>query len=144
MKSFSFSLARVLHIRETQLKTEEGKLEVLLSGRKRIENEIEKLRESARQARQTLSGQPSLTSVELMALQSFEKYSEREETACRARISSHTLLIEKQMTVVVESRRNVRLLEKLRDRQFAAWRTEEGKELAALAEDFSAAQWARR
>ena len=143
MKAFQFRLKRVLELREMQLRTEEAKLDQLYAARRRMEAEMQLMEESLKKARTELSRQATLRSADLLALEFYDRHVVSERKHWEARLVAHDRIIEQQQAAVVEARRQVRLLEKLRERRQAEWQAGQDKELEELAAEFAAAQWGR-
>jgi flagellar export protein FliJ len=143
MKAFQFRLKRVLELREMQLKNEEAKLEQLWSARRRMEAEMQAMEESLKKARTELSKQATLRSSDLLTLELYDRHIVSERKHWEARLVAQDQAIERQQAVVVEARRLVRLLEKLRERRQAEWQAGQEKELEELATEFATAQWGR-
>lgn len=143
MKIFQFRLARVLHIRMTQERTEQQKLDQLQTAYRRIEAEIEALQQSVTRAQQTLLGSPSLSAAELIQWKAYERGSQVVHQELTKKLEAQAKLVSAQSEIVVVARRNVKLLEKLQEKQRADWSEAAERELEALAEDFAAAQWSR-
>ena len=143
MKPFQFRLARVLHLREGQLKTEEAKLEQLLLERARMESERDALEASLERARASVKSQQFVNPADLVTLQLYDARVQRERKQWATRLTAHNNKVEAQKASVIEARGRVRLLEKLREKRETEWRSENDRALEELAADFSAAQWLR-
>ena len=143
MKTFTFSLERVLRWRNTTLKAEEGRLEQIRFSREQTRTANASLALSFSTAGQSVSGNPLLTGSDLYALNSYAARLSREIICGNQRMASLSEAIAKQMLVVSACDRNVRLLERLRERRKAEWQTEMNRELATESGDFSAGQWLR-
>lgn len=143
MKAFQFRLASVVRIREMQLRTEESKLEQLFSQKTRIESDLENLQKSLAQSWSISKTRPTLLSSDLSAMNALEEQSKRDGARFRARLAAQEELISKQQAVVVEIRRNLRLLEKLKLKRQSEWQIEVDRELAALVNDTVNARWSR-
>jgi flagellar biosynthesis chaperone FliJ len=143
MKAFRFRLQRVLELRETQLKTEESKLRLLLRQREEKQNEQKNRQDALVQAYATNHGLPHLGSAELVALGHFSRRIERECQELTAAIEADGKRIDQQSAVVVQARSRVRLLEKLKEQRRAEWKAESDHELEELAGEFSNARWLR-
>ncbi len=144
MKAFQFRLASVFRIREMQLRTEESKLEQLFSQKARIESDLDNLRHSLSQSWNASKTLPTLLSSDLSALKALEDHAKREGARLRTRLAAQEELISKQHSVVVEIRRNLRLLEKLKLKRQSEWQVEADRELAAFIDDAINARWSRR
>jgi hypothetical protein len=144
LKSFQFRLASVVRIRELQRRTEESKLEALLAQRARIESEMDEQQKSLDRSWISTKSQPTLFSADLAAMQSVEQQVKKDRAAFRNRLVAQDELILKQRAAVVEVRRKLRLLEKLRVKRHDEWEVEADRELAALVDDTTGARWMRR
>lgn len=143
MTAFKFRLQRVLHLKESQLKTEEFKLEALLQQRARMQADIEAAEQKVQNERLSIESATYSTSAQWLAFEQFKRRAEVERQNALRALAEHDQLIEKQRAVIVEARRGVLLLEKLREKRRADWQVAADKELEELAADFSAAQWLR-
>lgn len=143
MTAFKFRLQRVLHLRESQLKTEEFKLEALLQQRARMQAEIEAAQRIVQSERQMMESATYSTSAQWLAFEQFKRRAEKERAEALRKLAAHDEVVEKQRAVIVEARRAVLLLEKLREKRRADWQIGADKEMEELAADFSAAQWLR-
>jgi flagellar export protein FliJ len=143
MTAFKFRLQRVLHLKETQLKTEEFKLESLLQRRAQMQAQIEAAEQTVHSERQSIEAATYSNSAQLLAFEHFKRRAEKDRQEALRNLAAHDELIEKQRAVIVEARRGVLLLEKLREKRLADWQVEADKEMESLAADFSAAQWLR-
>ena len=143
MKAFRFRLAQVLQLRERALQAEEGKLEALVAKRRWYETRVEELRSSVEQETQKIGRQASFSHLDLPALAQFARRTEQEQTIVKQEAAEHEKTICVQQANVVEARRALRLLEKLREKQQGAWQQGQDREAEALMSDFAAAQWSR-
>jgi hypothetical protein len=144
MKTFQFRLASVVRIREMQLRVEEAKLEQLFSQKARIEAELENLQQSLAQSWNVSKTRPTLLRSDLSAMNALVEQSKRDGARFRTRLAAQEELISKQHSVVVEIRRNLRLLEKLKLKRQSEWQVEADRELAALVDDTINARWSRQ
>ena len=143
MTAFKFRLERVLHMRNSQLRTEEIKLEALMHRRAQMQAEMDAAELSLLRERQSIESAAYSNSAQLLAFEHFKKRAEKDRQEAQRQLSAHDEAIEKQRSVIVEARRGVLLLEKLREKRRADWQIEADKEMEALTADFSAAQWLR-
>ena len=143
MTAFKFRLERVLHLRNGQLRTEEFKLEALLHRRAQMQAEMDAADLSLVRERQSIELATYSNSTQLLAFEHFKRRAEKERGEALRQLAAHDQIIEKQRAVIVEARRGVLLLEKLREKRRADWQIEADKEMESLTADFSAAQWLR-
>jgi hypothetical protein len=142
MKKFSFPLDRVLAWRTTQTRLEEAALEKLRSELRALDQQRTNLDESLVDARDSLLGSRSATSIEIAALEHYRAASAQQVVRIAHNRAGIEQKIAQQMKVVAE-RRHARLLEKLRERRLAEWRAAADKEVEQLAEESYMSKFAR-
>jgi hypothetical protein len=133
-----------VRIRGLQLQSEELKMEKLFAGRARIETDIANLQKSLDRSWASNKSQRTLIGSELAALQWFEAGIKKDRVAFNASLVAQDQLIEQQRVVVIKIRRDLKLLEKLREKRHGEWQMESDRELNSLISDISGAQWGRR
>ena len=143
MKSFSFRLDRVMRLRETALRAEEEKLEQLRRRADRIEKDRDAAQQAFERTRDSVQGDNSLRGSDLRLLDFYRDRAARERVAFERQMAALAVEMERQNQAVVEARRALRLLERLRERRLAEWRAASDYELEALSADFSTSQWLR-
>lgn len=133
MRRFRFGLESVLRWRQHQLEVEQFALEALLAERERIRSQIWQNRQAGAAAQREILAQPEIEAAELVALEAWVRRLAAERTRlekageeCETRISA-------QRGRVLEARRRLRLLERLRERRFQEWRAELERESETLA-----------
>jgi flagellar export protein FliJ len=141
MKKFIFPLDRVMEWRRTQAKVEEARLEKLYVEERAIDAREEALREECSRAEQSLLTATNATGFELAALDRFKRYTAaerarlgRDRAECRKKIAS-------QSQVVSAKRRDVRLLERLKEKKFDAWTKELAREIEREAGEAYLRKW---
>lgn len=144
MHKFQFRLARVQHIRGLQAQQEEQKLEELIAGRRELEKAFETARDGLTRAQNELLKAPAVRPADLLAIGHYRTSVERECTRIREKIAGQEELVNRQRGVVVNARRNLKLLEKLEERQRTSWQTACDSEMEGLAADIAASRWNRR
>jgi hypothetical protein len=134
MKKFSIPLDRVLGWRHTQTRLEEAKLDQLRAQLTALDRRHTELGQSLTEAAKSVVRSPSVTALEIGALEHYRAATARQT----AQLSRDRLQLEQaiasQMQTVTDRRRDARLLERLRERKHAEWRTAqvfEGEQLAA-------------
>lgn len=143
MTAFKFRLERVLHLKNSQLRTEEFKLETLMHRRTQMQAEMEAAEQTLLRERQSIESSAYLNSAQLLGFESFKRGAEKERQESLRKLAAHDQIVEKQRALIVEKRRGILLLEKLREKRLAEWQIEADKEMESLADDFSASQWLR-
>ena len=144
MRRFSFRLQSVLEWRVTQLELEESKLETLFAELRRIEAALRATEAGRAEAELAVLGSEQVNGQELQALgvhclhlSRQRERLEQERASCERRITA-------QRVRVLEAERNLRLLEKLKERRFAEWRAESEREQENLVSEIFLSQWRRR
>jgi hypothetical protein len=143
MRRFNFPLETVRRWRMERLGIEELKLGQVLAEKQKLAAWKAQIQgEMARSARQVL-GQPSFQALELESLDSFQSYSrgrirriEDQERQCETRVIE-------QRNRVLEARRQYELLNRLRQKAMAEWRTAANKEQEDVAAELFLAKSVR-
>jgi hypothetical protein len=142
MKKFHFPLAQVMEWRRSRARAEEAKLERLHAELRGVEARAAQARKEQAQSESALLASASVTGAELASLDAFRKFVASEcarlgevSAECRKRIA-------KQMEAISQTRRDVRLIEKLHERKLAAWKAGLALEIDRQAEELYLAKWA--
>jgi len=129
--------------RRTEARMEESKLERHYAELHAINSREALLNEERSQSELAVLGQSSTTGAELSALDGFKRYVaaervriERDRLACRKRIVE-------QLQVVTLKRRDVRLLEKLKQDRLVTWTADLAREIDQQADEAYLARWNR-
>ncbi len=144
MKKFAFPLSRVMDWRITQTRIEESKLEKLYAELRAIDASSAALLEERSRSDQALLRASSATGSELAAVAAFRRYSVAEHTRFERLRADCSKRIAAQVQVVAVKRRDVRLLERLKQQRVTAWHTGLSREIDAQAEETHLAQWNSR
>jgi hypothetical protein len=141
MSSFRFPLQKALEWRQTQLELEEQKFRQQTAGLADLDRvRAEWVKSGADAERQVRLWSP-IASEELTALGTYRLYARtRAEEVAIAREQARQKL-EAQRGAMLEARRGLRLLERLRERRLAEWKAGQEKELQELAGDSYLARW---
>ncbi len=141
MKRFRFTLQRVLEFRATRAEEEERKLTVLQAELAGLAQAIEQTNQSRDNAARKLATAQQARGEELWALTHFcarldgeRRVLEQKKSACAQRLA-------RQQNSYMEARRDLRLLEKLRERRLAEWTIEAGREMENVAGELYLARW---
>ena len=145
MKKFSFALDRVLEWRRAQARREEMKLERLYAELSALDASQAALREQLQQAETGVRSRtgPAIYGEDLRALSAFQSYAAAEHGRIAQARSRCEQQIAAQTRILTLLRRNVKLLEKLKDRRVTAWSREEEREIGQQAEESHLAKWNR-
>ena len=141
MKRFLFPLARVMHFRNMQARLEEIKLEGMYAELRAIDARKTSLREQHDQSEKSLKSSAAVTGLELELHDSFLQSVRIESEKLDSSRAACQKKIEAQMAVVTSKRRDVKLLEKLKEQRFEKWQAEMFKEIDQQAEEAYLAKW---
>ena len=144
MTSFRFPLQKVLEWRRTQLELEEIQYRLQVSALAELDRQRAELEESAKTAERQVREWDPLAGGDLGALGGFRLHvqqREREMLVPRAECSKQ---LARQQGLMLEARRRLRLLERLKERRLSEWRSARDKELEGLASESYLAKWHRQ
>ena len=108
-----------------------------------VRAELEALKKSATAAGQAIKAEKWVRPADLTNLAHYGHRVDREIREWTARIAAQAEVIRNQEEVVVQAKRNVRLLEKLRDQRRADWQSEANREADRATDDFLASKNSR-
>jgi flagellar export protein FliJ len=144
VKKFNFPLARVMDFRRMQARVEEVKLEALYAELRAIDTREVTLIQQKVQAEKTLKSAKSVTGFELEVFDSYrvamtedQKRMDKARADCRKRIDA-------QLAVLTAKRRDVKLLEHLKETRFEKWEKEMFKEIDQQAEEAYLAKFGKK
>ncbi len=143
MKSFRFPLERVLEWRQAQLELEENNYRRqadILAG---LERHVAELEASGVAAERLVRAWNPVNGAELDALGSFRRHVKAKELEMQVPRAEARRRLAAQQAVMLEARRRVRLLEKLKARRLAEWQAAHDKELEEIASESYLARWNR-
>jgi flagellar FliJ protein len=135
MKAFEFRLERIAEYRRQQADLARNELQRLISVFERLAAERNALEQQAIDMRASTMKRPDLSGQDLMALSAYEDHVSRQVRQIESKRAEVAKQVDKQRSIVLEAERNVKLLDRLRDRKFQEWRAESDRELDALAAD---------
>ena len=135
MKAFEFRLERIADYRRQQAELAKNELQKLNSLLDRLAQERRNVEQRAAEARTKTLGRMDLTGRDLSALSAYGEHMARIVQEIERKKAEVAKQIDKQRSVVMEAERNVKLLDRLRDRKFQEWRAESDRELDAIAAD---------
>lgn len=143
MKKFTFPLDRVMDWRDTQARIEESKLEGLYSELRSIDARVVAILAARVESDATVAVASLLTGAELAAIGEFRRFSVAEQTRLdRLRIDC-SKRIAQQIQVVTVKRRDVKLLDRLKQQRLVAWTADFHRELEGEALESHLAKWNR-
>jgi flagellar export protein FliJ len=144
MKKFTFSLDRVREWREKQFAIEEARLESLIAQRANVQLRRTVLEKEVEDTRRLVTQAPTVAARELQALDSFLRYAVVERGRISAALAESERRIVDQRSKLLEARRRLELLMKLRDKKWTAWNSELAHEIESQAGEAYLAQWNQR
>ncbi len=140
MKKFTFPLSRVMDWREIQARVEESRLEAMYAERRAIEAKIAALLEERQRSDQTAHAH-LVTGSELAAADSFRRFSIAEHTRLDRQIAECSKQIAAQIQIVTAKRRDLKLLERLKQQRLIAWTNDLHREIDRDAAESHLARW---
>jgi flagellar export protein FliJ len=129
VQKFNFPLARVLDWRRTQVRVEQSILERLYAELHGLEARLRETHSASQQAGRELIAAGSATGLELNALDHFRKASAIECATLADSAAASRQRIAAQLQIVIQKRREVKLLEHLHARKLEAWTSELAREI---------------
>jgi hypothetical protein len=135
MKRFVFPLERIRAWNAMQLQIQEAALEGLLDQARRAEADYQTVLAEKTQFEEQTLRQPLIESNDLERIGQFRKFVISERRRFEAAQTEFARKIAERRGVIVELKRKIELLDRLRERQRASWAAEESKELQANADE---------
>lgn len=144
MHCFQFRPESVLAWRRLQLELEETKLQGLFEELRQVGLAKDRLIGEKAEAERAVLYSPSAEARDLEALETYRSHLAREKERLREKRAECERRITAQRECVLKADRDVRLLEKLRQKRLAEWRMAADHEQEALAAELFLAKWGRR
>ncbi len=141
MKKFTFPLNRVMDWRDMQARIEESKLERLYAELRGIDAREAALTQQRSEAQVALLTVASVTGDELATLDSFRRFTVAEHTRLEKLRAECSRKIAAKIQVVASKRRDVRLLERLKQQRLKTWNHQYSREIDAQADEAYLAKW---
>lgn len=142
MKKFTFPLGKVMDFRRMQARLEEIKLESLYAALRAIDSREAALIEQGVQAEKTMKSAASVTGRDLESFSAFRAAMKEQQKRMDKARAQYRKEIDAQLAVVTTKRREVKLLEKLKEQRFEKWEQEMFKLLDQQAEESFMSKWA--
>jgi len=143
MTNFRFSLEKALDLRRLQLELEEAKFQQQAAALLALDRERDQMRASRANAEAHVRTDGWSYGCDLAALGAFGMHVQaKEKQLAQRRIEGETKL-EERRAAMLEARRRLRLLEKLKERRKVDWSIAMNRELEELASESYLAQWNR-
>lgn len=141
MRKFTFPLGRVMDWRAMLVRIEESKLDQLYAELRAIDSRQAALDREREQSEQALLTASASTGTELAALDSFRRFAFAERNRLEGLRAGVQQRIVAQIQVVAKKRRDVKLLERLKDQRFEKWQAAFAREIEAQADESFLAKW---
>lgn len=135
MKRFVFPLQQVQAWNATRLKLEETQLEAILERQRRIETAYSEICNQRTEFEHQTLHQGLIQAAELGGLEQFRVFVATEGRRLQAARAGFAAEITERRQRIIELKRKIELLDRLRQRQQSAWTAEEAKELQAAADE---------
>ncbi len=142
MKKFRFPLERLLNYRRSRLAAEQARLERLLAELAGLEQQRAALEREERMVSDSLRCLPELTSDQLAAVAAFRRFAAQEAVRLAEEATAAASRVAAQRESVLSARREVEVLEKLRERRLHDWRREVDQETERQTAELVVARWA--
>lgn len=142
MKKFRFPLERLLNYRRSRLAGEQARLEKLLAEQAGLEQRRAALEREERMVNESLRRLPVISSEQLSAIASFRRFAASEAVRLSAEIHAAAGRVAAQREAVLSARREVEVIEKLRERRLHDWRREVDQETERQTAELVVARWA--
>lgn len=144
MHRFRFRLEKVRQWRQVELDLEEAALRRLLSELRALQAGLARVEADRGEAERALLRAEVVEAQELAALDAYRFHLTRERERIEKQIRECEGRIAAEQQRVLEARRKLRLLERLKERRRADWETETAREVEKLAGEVFLANWNRR
>lgn len=141
MKKFRFPLEKLRAWRRSRFEAEEASLQALLAEQRRIQVQRERLAGEMDASLHQLAAKQTACAEELLALNSFCLYAQHEERRLELTQRQIGQEIGKQRERLMEARRDVELLDLLREKRLAQWALEADKEQENMVAELVVARW---
>lgn len=142
MKKFRFPLDRLLNYRRSRLTAEQARLDRLLADQANIARSREALEREERIVNESLRALPVISSDQLRAVAAFRRFAADEALRLAAEAAAAASRVAAQREAVLSARREVEVLEKLRERRLHDWRRELDQEMERQTAELVVARWA--
>ncbi len=141
MKKFAFPLERVMDFRRTQARLEEIKLERLYAELRALDTRDVALVAQRVQSEKALKSLPSVTGQDLELFSGYQSATKQEQKRIDKSRGECRKFIAAQLAVLTIKRRDVKLLEHLKEQRFDNWEHEMFKEIDQQAEEAYLSKW---
>ncbi len=144
MNSFRFPLQKVLDWRRTQLELEEANFRKQMAAVAELDRQAAEIEAAGRRTEALVRTWNPVAGTDLEALDRYRQYVKTRELEMQVPRQDARRRLAAQQQVMLEARRRLRLLEKLKDRRRAEWQAAFDKELEEMAAESFLARWTGR
>jgi flagellar export protein FliJ len=144
MTTFHFRLQRVLEFRGTQFQVAESECHRAAARLRSIQAQQAALAARKSETRKAFANLPEAEGSDLMPLPDWYQWTEKAGSRLSSLERTAVEELQKHRDALIEARRKVRLLEKLRDKRQAEWQQQFDREIEELAADSTNSRYARR
>lgn len=144
MKRFVFPLQQIRTWNATRLKLEETELEAIVDRQRRSEAAFFEMRAQQNQFEQQTLHQRLIEASELGRIEQFRLFAATEGRRVAVAQAEFAKQIAERRKRIIETKRKIELLDRLRERQQTAWTVEETKELQTAADESFLQKWMSR
>jgi flagellar export protein FliJ len=141
MIAFRFPLQKALDWRKAQLELEEIQFRRQTAAMADLDSASAQLNASGKTAERQVRDWNPVSAGELAALGSYRLHVKLKESELAAPRAECRQELDRRQSVMLEARRRLRLLERLRERHLAEWQRARDKELEDLASEAYLAKW---
>ena len=135
MKRFVFPLQQIRAWNVTRLQLEESELESIVDRQRRIEAAYAGICAQRSEFEQQTLQQAVIKASELGRIEQFRVFAATEGRRLLTAQAEFAKQVAERRRRIVEMKRKIELLDRLRERQYQAWSAEETKELQAAADE---------
>lgn len=141
MKKFEFSLEKLRRYRQSRLDEQQARLLALMAERVELERRRAALEEEDIASAERVRAARLITVEELSAVDGFRRFAARERVRLMSAAGELASRIDAQRARVVEARRQVESLEKLKGQRLDAWRKDLDRETESVVAELVVARW---
>lgn len=141
MKAFQFPLRKAQDLRRIQLELAEAKFQQAAAALDEVDREREMLLATRASAEAQVRSAAAVPGEDLAALGAFRLHVRDEEKRIMERRAQCANAVEERRAGMLQARRQLRLLERLRERRYAEWAAQAAKEIEEVASESYLAQW---
>ena len=135
MKRFVFPLQQIRSWNATRLQLEQTEREGVIERQRLIEEAFSQIRLQQSEVEHQTLHQALIDSSELMRIEQFRHYAAKEGQRLLLAHAEFAKQVAERRARIVELKRKIELLDRLRERQYEAWLAEESKELQSAADE---------